>query len=366
MIKLFFIINSFSMGGGAESLLTTIVNNLNQRKFQIGIMEIIHSDKKVEPINDNIKLFPYYVKENDPLRKQKMYYVYHEWDKVINEYIPNDYDIYISFNYLKPTFLLPKNKLSIAWIHSDLYNLCEETMHEEKELQRKAFKYVNRIIAISDYTKQSILDIYPEYEYKMRLIYNGLDEKLIIEKSKEPTDVKLNQKSILAIGRLDNRKNPIRLLEVFEKFHKRNSEVHLYYLGYGVLEDVLRKSVNEKSLDNFVHFLGYYDNPFPIIAQCKVVAMLSKSEGFPMSLLEAVTLGKPFVSTNIGGAKTLSNNETCGKIIDTDDEAVEALNMLLDADENMISQLCMKSITRFRLKPYIEQIEKLIKDLYTE
>ena len=261
---------------------------------------------------------------------------------------------------------MPKNKLSIAWIHSDLYNLCEETMHEEKELQRKAFKYVNRIIAISDYTKQSILDIYPEYEYKMRLIYNGLDEKLIIEKSKEPTDVKLNQKSILAIGRLDNRKNPIRLLEVFEKFHKRNSEVHLYYLGYGVLEDVLRKSVNEKSLDNFVHFLGYYDNPFPIIAQCKVVAMLSKSEGFPMSLLEAVTLGKPFVSTNIGGAKTLSNNETCGKIIDTDDEAVEALNMLLDADENMISQLCMKSITRFRLKPYIEQIEKLIKDLYTE
>ena len=42
MTRLFFIINSFSMGGGAEALLTQIVNNLNAQKYEIGIMEIIH------------------------------------------------------------------------------------------------------------------------------------------------------------------------------------------------------------------------------------------------------------------------------------------------------------------------------------
>lgn len=78
-----FIINSFSMGGGAEALLTQIVNNLNAQKYEIGIMEIIHGKVKNEPVNDNIKIYPYYTLADAPDRKERMYYVYHEWNKVI-------------------------------------------------------------------------------------------------------------------------------------------------------------------------------------------------------------------------------------------------------------------------------------------
>ena len=46
MKRIFFIINCFSMGGGAESLLTQIVNHLNPEKYEIGIMEIIHDTVK--------------------------------------------------------------------------------------------------------------------------------------------------------------------------------------------------------------------------------------------------------------------------------------------------------------------------------
>ena len=44
MKKVFFIINCYSKGGGAESLLTKIVNNLDETKYEIGIMEIIHDN----------------------------------------------------------------------------------------------------------------------------------------------------------------------------------------------------------------------------------------------------------------------------------------------------------------------------------
>ena len=120
MKKVFFIINCFSAGGGAESLLTQIVNHLDANKYEIGIMEIIHDSIKEEPVNSNIKIYPHYVKADAPDRKSRMYYVYHEWDRVIQEYIPQDYDLYVSFNYLKPTFLLPKGKKNIAWIHGDV------------------------------------------------------------------------------------------------------------------------------------------------------------------------------------------------------------------------------------------------------
>ena len=46
------------MGGGAESLLTQIVNHLNPEKYEIGIMEIIHDTVKKEPVNSNIKRYP--------------------------------------------------------------------------------------------------------------------------------------------------------------------------------------------------------------------------------------------------------------------------------------------------------------------
>ena len=73
MKKVFFIINSFSWGGGAEALLTQIVNHLNPEKYEIGLMEIIHADIKKEPVNSNVKIYPYYVRADDPERKAKMY-----------------------------------------------------------------------------------------------------------------------------------------------------------------------------------------------------------------------------------------------------------------------------------------------------
>ena len=44
MIKILFLIFSYSMGGGAEALLTSIVNNLNPQKYDISIREIYHYD----------------------------------------------------------------------------------------------------------------------------------------------------------------------------------------------------------------------------------------------------------------------------------------------------------------------------------
>ncbi|MGN0161818.1 MAG: glycosyltransferase [Lachnospiraceae bacterium] len=358
MTKVFFIINCFSKGGGAESLLTSIVNNLDKNKYQIGIMEIIHDNIKKEPTNPNVMIYPYYVEANAIDRKERMYYVYHEWDKVIYDYIPNDYDIYISFNYLKPSFLLPKGNKNIAWIHGDIYDLNENNMFEEKELQREALKKANKIVAISDITKKSIIDLYPEYAEKINVIYNGIDIDKILQKSRENCSIKIEENSILAIGRLDDNKNPIRLLEIFNGILNRGEDCHLYYLGYGVLaNDVIARS-KELRIDDRVHLLGYHDNPFPIIKQCKVVSMMSKSEGFGLAMLEGLVLGKPFVAPRIGAAEMLSNGGECGTVINTDDEAIDAFIKYLKVED--IGEKCRQSAQRFSLNAYIQKIEELL------
>ncbi len=364
-IKVFFIINCYSMGGGAESLLTTVVNNLDADKFDIGIMEIIHSDKKVEPTKSHVNIFPYYVKADAPNRKSRMYYVYHEWDQVIEKYIPQDYDVYISYNYLKPSFLLPPNGKNIAWIHSDIYDLLEPSKHEERELQNRAFEKVKQIVCVSNLTAKSVKELFPAHKDKVQVIFNGLDIEKVIKAASEITDIKLRYKSVLCIGRLDDRKNPLRDLEVFRKVYKKDNDVHLYFLGYGDLTERVRKKSVEYGIGDNVHFLGYHKNPFPIVRQCAAVCMMSKSEGFPMSLLEAVALDKPFVSTPIGGSKTLSNNNTCGYVTDNDDEAAEKLLFMVNNTFRFVEP-CRESIKRFTLNNYIEQIEKLIVDLFED
>lgn len=362
-IRVFFIINSYSMGGGAESLLTTVVNNLDENKFEIGIMEIIHSDKKVEPTKPHIKLYPYYTEADASDRKSRMYYVYHEWDKVMEEYIPQDYDVYISYNYLKPSFLLPPNGKNIAWIHSDVYDLLVPSKQEERQLQNKAFEKAERIVCVSKLTAKSVKELFPEHKDKVMVIFNGLDIKKVINDASDKTDVHLNNKSVLCIGRLDDRKNPLRDLDVFKKIHEKDSSVHLYYLGFGNLTEAVRDKAIEYEIEDSVHFLGYHQNPFPIVKQCAAVCMMSKSEGFPMSLLEAVALDKPFVSTPVGGAKTLSNGNTCGYVTDSDDVAAEKLLFMVN-NNGHYTEKCRESVKRFSLETYIGQIEELIMNTF--
>jgi len=364
--RIFFIICTLSCGGGSEALLTTIVNHLNPDKYEVGIMEILHDTVKQEPINQNIKIYPYYIKADDPERKAKMYYVYHEWDKVIDEYIPDDYDLYVSFNYLRPSFLLPPGKKNIAWIHGDVYDLAEEKFAEERRLQSEAFDKADRIIAISDITEQSLYDLFPEHREKVRVIYNGVDEIGARIKAKEACEIKLLHPAILSIGRLDTNKNPLRLLNIFEKLHDKMPNVHLYYLGDGVLREEIVRKTKEKNLENLVHLLGYHDNPFPIIAQCDVSCMFSHSEGFPMALLESVALGKSFVSSIVGGARILADNFRCGNAVETDEEAVEAIIQFLGEDHKTMEGYCAEAIERFTLQRYIGQIENLFDEVMEE
>ncbi len=372
-IKVFFIINCFSWGGGAESLLTTIVNALDDTgRYKIGVMEIIHADVKKEPINEGIKVYPYYTLVDASDRKERMYYVYHEWDKVINEYIPDDYDIYISFNYLKPSFLLPPGKKNIAWIHGNIYDLINKypnqtkDMSEERELQREAFHKASRIIAISDVTKQSIEDIYPEQKNKIILLSNRVDVSRINRMAKEKTDVNLKGFAIIFAGRFDTNKNPLRALRIFQKVLKNRSDAQMYFIGYGQLENDLLHEIEENNLTEHAHILGYFDNPFPVFRQADLILVTSHSEGGPLVILENMALGNPFVSTDVGISRMVCRDKNVGAVFTDDDEAANEIIRLSETEPEEIRKACAETIKEYDTPVYIERIEGIIREVLDE
>ena len=364
--RVLFIIWSYSAGGGAESLLTMIVNHLNPQKYDIGILEYCHVGVKEEPVNGNITFLGAITSRSDPERRKKHYYLLNEPDRMVSKYIPSDYDLYVSFNYQIPSFLLPGGKRCIAWIHSDIYDLGGENGEGYLALQNEAFRKAKRIVSISDLTTRSLKELCPKHADKIREIYNGVDIDRVRQKAGENTCVVLEHPNILFVGRLEKRKNPVRLLNVLDILHKMKYPVHLYFLGQGDLSDDIEKISAGKGLSEYVHLLGYVQNPFPVIAQCDVNCLLSRTEGFSMALLEGVSLGKPFVSTYVGGAKILADGESCGKVAETDEQAAAAVMYWLNQDKKAVEKNCEISINRFGLTSYISRIETLFDEVLDE
>lgn len=361
--RILFIIWSYSYGGGAEALLTMIVNHLNSQKYEIGILEYYYAGIKKEPLNESIQYLGAITSETDPERKKKLYYLLNDPDKMISKYIPSDYDLYVSFNYQTPSFLLPKGKRCVAWVHSDIYDLKRTEAKKHLRLQNEAFYKAQKIVSISSLTTESLKELCPKHAGKLVEIHNGVDVDEVRRKSEEGTDIVLKHPNIVFIGRIEERKDPARLVNVLEILHKIGKDVHLYYLGQDKLSKEIEMLSMQKGISEYIHFLGYHQNPFPIMKQCDVNCLLSRSEGFSMSLLEGVALGKPFVSSYIGGATTLADGGNCGKVIETDEQAAEAIVSWLEQDREQVKKGCEISIERFRLPNYITQIETLFDDM---
>lgn len=94
----------------------------------------------------------------------------------------------------------------------------------------------------------------------------------------------------------------------------------------------------------------------------KVLLSMSKQEGFPGVYVEALSLGVPFVSTEVGGAEELSQDGRFGKIIDSNQEATQAIENYITAASSFNINEARQFIQQFTIAKQIEQVEKLIEE----
>ena len=239
--KVLFIIWSYSYGGGAERILTNIVNNLDPSKYEIDILEYVYAGIKKEEINDNINLLNpiiditdrSFINRVNNYIKEKVVY---RFPKLLRQkYIKKDYDVEIAFNYLIPTFLLNYNANTIGWCHGAVTDLKEND--KLKKLQKKYYDKINKIVAISNKTFDSVIDVYPEYKNKVELIYNGFDKNNILNKI---NDYKAENIDILYCGRFDENKNPAKFIEIIKNIKKVKNDIMAGILGIDTLEENIK------------------------------------------------------------------------------------------------------------------------------
>lgn len=371
--RLLFIIWSFSYGGGAEKQLATLVNGLDSNKYDIDIIEFYHSNIDYEKINSNVHILkPINDAVNESKIKRKIINIlaYIAPSIVRKMYIKNKYDYEISFNYLIPTFLLSNNKncKRICVFHGPIWNLKAKKNIVLKFIQKKHLMRVDRIVAISKETYNSILSIFPTHSSKTTIINNGYDFKAMDEKSNlyEPI-IKGNCINLLFCNRLDINKNPFFLIEVAKKLHDENLKFHLNILGSGELKNDLIDCINKYDLNSQVSLIGYVSNPYPYIKKCDIICLTSKSEGFSTFLIEGLHFKKPFISTQTSVPLELKNCK-CGYITDDVEEYANYIKKLIDDRKQYVymSEKCYSESKKYTIENQIANYEKLLEEVFND
>ena len=126
---------------------------------------------------------------------------------------------------------------------------------------------------------------------------------------------------IVAVGRLDDNKNHAMLIHAFAKIVSEYPKMKLVIYGDGDSRKQLEQLIAEKGLEDKIELPGRISNVETHIRQAKIFTITSNTEGMPNSLMEAMALGLPVISTDCpcGGPATLIENDVNGILVPVGD-----------------------------------------------
>jgi glycosyltransferase involved in cell wall biosynthesis len=169
-------------------------------------------------------------------------------------------------------------------------------------------------------------------------------------------------------GRLFYGKGWETLIRVLGRVHEKFPGARLRLLGEGVQRPALEALAEAEGVRDYCDFEGFKSDPFPALESADVYVLASRSEGMPNSLLEAIALGLPCVSTDCptGPAEILGRDGRVGRLVAVDaiDEMVAAIVELLTSGEtrNALSQAARRRAEDFRLEVCVEAYADVLRD----
>ena len=196
-------------------------------------------------------------------------------------------------------------------------------------------------------------------------IYNGIDiDKIRINKFHK-------NKTFLVIGRLGEEKKCEQIIRVFSQLSE-NLNVKLIFLGDGPIEEDLLKMAKQLKQSHRIFFKGAVKNVREYLVDSDFYVSASQSEGMSNSLLEAMSLGIPAITSNVSGVNDIVFDNENGFIFEPNDEKffyekiIKAINcneekytnMSRLASEHMLKNFSINLIAKKHIELYSSFIKR--------
>jgi glycosyltransferase involved in cell wall biosynthesis len=135
------------------------------------------------------------------------------------------------------------------------------------------------------------------------------------------------------VSRLSPEKRVDVFLRVAARLAERRSDVRFVVLGDGPDREALVQQARRLGIGPKVHFLGQVTDPRPVYAGLTVLLHTADSEGTPLALLEAMSLGVAVVATAVGGVPDLLGHGERGRLASAGDVPALAAHVARLLDE---------------------------------
>lgn len=181
-----------------------------------------------------------------------------------------------------------------------------------------------KLIAVSEELTDKLTDKFsPD---KLVTINNSVNVDYIEKRSVEAIDTSIvinNHINIGFVGRFVSVKRVGLFLDIAIRTIRLlpDIDIHFYMIGDGPLFEEIYSKVQSENLSDRIHLPGFVENSAPYIKQLSYLMFTSEHEGLPMTLLEAMALEVPIISTDLPSLKNVLNGNDGGYFVDSTDPA---------------------------------------------
>lgn len=363
-IKIIFYIHSLLKFGGAERVLTILLQNLDRSQFDIYLLIAQKKGRYLSEIPNDIKTIE--------LKSNRTFLAIPKIAIKIWKIKP---DIFFSIRSLVIGFftqffrvLSPKTKFIVREvIIPSEHNQTERFPPFFNLGYRIIYPWFDKIICQSDDMRNDLLTNYKINERKTVKIYNPLDTKkvecyLANQKIQGSNQKKKSKVNILAIGRLTYQKGFDRLIDTFTLLDDR---FFLTIIGEGEQEKSLKEKIKENHLSHRIKMIGFVENPYSYIVKSDIFVLSSRYEGLSNVLLEVMLCGVPAVAFDcLGGIREILKHGINGYIVPKED--IESLSKYIKlASVTPFDRQRIKDSVRhkFNLNQRVKDYEKLFLEI---
>ena len=270
---------------------------------------------------------------------------------------PKNYDVAIAYAQGVPTFYIMDKVFAhkkLAWVNID-YRLTGAT----RDYQHRFYDHCDIIVPVSTYVRNVFSEVYPKFAYKMHVMMDIIDAKVVESMSQLPSDKAIvnSYPIFMTVGRLEKSQKGYDLaLEATKILKNRGVKFRWYAIGEGSYRNEMERYIAKNDLQNCFILLGSTANPYSYMRQCDIYIQTSRHEGFGLTIAEARILNKPVVCTNFDGCTMQIVNEENGLITSFNPEDIaDAIERLLN-DKTLYSNI--QEYLRNEKKGNTEEIEK--------
>ena len=352
--------------GGAEVFIVQLSNYLLEKNYKVKILTV-----------SGIKDLPHNIDKRIELKSLEKNTTREAIFELLSFFRKNDFDIFVA-NVWPLTFLaslanlFSLRKKSILIEHGVLSKNFENESSFFKFLHNLSIlvfhNLSSKVIAVSNAIKKDLIKKGVSQK-KITTIYNSFRKLPTTNESglsfADWTD--FSGLKLISIANLKPEKNLFSLLRAQEILqNKFNVKTKLLVIGDGPQKDELKAAALKMKISENVIFSGFVYNPYPYLNRADILVLSSENEGFGISIIEGLSLGKTIVSTNCEGPSEIINERGLGFLCRKNDDLDLAKTILLASKSSPDKNKLLLRSKDFSIENIGAQYEDLLEEISTK